>query len=128
MSSILEDLFGAIQPPRGQKSIAYPMEEAQIATLTELLRHARRAPLLRHGDLVRYVGASGPLTAEARKNLVLMFWRDLADTPDDAIRREAAQPTEVATLPVIDCLVAIFDGRSLTFNVSCKQLLEVVES
>jgi hypothetical protein len=101
----------------------FPMREAQRDFLRQIVERVPSESQFEHGDFVSYLPAAGPLTKAAREGLQLMFWRMLTDSAEDRIRIEQASEDEIRMLPLFDCLLILFDGKTCQVCPSCTALL-----
>ena len=106
------------------ESPALPVWEAQLDTLRSLARATEANDrLFERGQIVRYIAPMGPLKNAA--DLCLMYWRALdAACLDDQMRIHNLDGVVLSHLDEVDCVVAIFDGTSVVFQVSSTALLE----
>ena len=118
-----ERLFFAMNPTSEDQAASTPMREAQLDTLLEVLSETNIKRNFIKGDIVHFFGPSSPYTKESKQNLVFMFWRYLTDSPQDIYRVKRCAGIELACYSSIDCLIALFDGRNVRFEISSSELL-----
>jgi hypothetical protein len=104
---------------------SFPMKEAQRDMLRQVIELSEGENLsFKKGDPVHYLDGVGPLISAAKAGMVFAFWRYLDPAnPIDLLRMENAREVELVTLPDVDCLIVSFNGRDVTFEISCSRLL-----
>lgn len=106
-----------------QEEVSFPMREAQIDMLRQLVESSNTPKQFSRGDVVHFFGCSGPFNENA-KEMVFMFWRYLiADDEEDKHRITVCSGTELVTYPNIDCMLVAFTGDSVRFELCCSNLL-----
>ena len=125
----LSELFSHIAKSEGyddppQPSL--PMMEAQRERLETLVKTSNLVPTFIRGQQVHYEAACGPYKAHPRQNLYFIFWRYLdEDSEEDQFRVSHMSSTSASTLPHVDCMIAYYDGDSVTFDLACSTLLRL---
>jgi hypothetical protein len=95
-----------------------PIPEAQIAELLICLRENGSPPAtFTRGDRVEYKHGRGPLTPQARQELVLIYWRTLEpDTSaEDCSRANRVSSAERDSMPFFNCMIAHMQAGVLVF-------------
>lgn len=133
MPSFLAEMLSGAENGQGLQSPAYILPEAQRDELAMMVA-SYGPPAIRpfqRGDFVVYQHGHGPLTHEARKKLVLIFWRYLDLTAQHGVDWrwvEQMSSSEGLVLSNPDCLLGYINTESgtLAFNVSDSHALALV--